>query len=109
MLGFNLRHDTGYTEGFRGFRHSSYTLLDITINYASIASLQLLSNSLFAVLLAKTTNKHKKLLTLYKDPLARVNSFVSSKVYTENLLRFQSVNLNLTLYLPSHSFKSSTL
>jgi hypothetical protein len=44
VLGFNPRHDTGYTEGYCGFPQSSYTFLDTTINYATIVFLQLLSN-----------------------------------------------------------------
>jgi len=44
VLGFNPRHDTGYTEGFRGFPQSSCTFLDTTISYANIVFLQLLSN-----------------------------------------------------------------
>jgi hypothetical protein len=100
----NLRHDTDYTEGVRGFSQSSCTFLHITINCATIAALRLLSNSLFTVLLARATNKHRIRLPSNKDTVAHVNNFVSHNVYTENLVLFRGVNVNLTLCLPSHIF-----
>ena len=66
VLGFNLHRDTGYTEVFRGFPQSSCTFLDTTINYATVASIQILSNSLFTVLLAKAKKKKASKMLSYK-------------------------------------------
>jgi hypothetical protein len=104
--GLTLGHDTDYTVVFRGFTQSLYNFVDSTVNCATTASFKThYSLCYWQKPRTITDNAYLQIET----SISHVNSVDSHKVYTENLARFRNVNVNLSLFLPSHMFKLGTL
>lgn len=80
----NIFHDTAYTEFFLGFSPSSCKFLDITVNCATTAFFQLISTSLFTLLLKTTTDNYRSRLPSNQDiHCPRTQCWLSENLYLQ--------------------------